>query len=149
MRAKVAGALLTAIVALAGVASATANDGPSMAIADIRQEATDRSTRLTVECTAPLAYTYYSPDPLTLVIDIPEADSSKVPARINVGTKEVEALRVTSMARADGRTLARIEVRLASLVPYQIFARGKQLNLIFDRPAEVAAAAPKLDEPKP
>jgi type IV pilus secretin PilQ/predicted competence protein len=148
MRAKLAGALLTAIVALPGAVPAAANDGPSMAIADIRQEATDRSTRLTVECTAPLAYTYYSPDPLTLVIDIPEADSSKVPARINVGTKEVESLRVTSMARADGRTLARIEVRLASLVPYQIFARGKQLNLIFDRPAEMAAAAAKPEEPK-
>ena len=40
-------------------------------ITDIRQESTDRSTRLVVECTGPLAYTYYSPDPLTLVIDIP------------------------------------------------------------------------------
>jgi type IV pilus secretin PilQ/predicted competence protein len=148
MRAKLAGALLTATVALAAAAPAAPGDGTAIAIADIRQEATDRSTRLTVECTAPLAYTYYSPDPLTLVIDIPEADSSKVPARINVGTKEVESLRVTSMARADGRALARIEVRLASLVPYQIFARGKNLNLIFDRPAEVAAAAPKAEEPK-
>ena len=45
-----------------------------------------RSTRLVVECTGPVAYTYYSPDPLTLVVDMPEVDPSKVPARINVGT---------------------------------------------------------------
>jgi len=49
-------------------------------ITDIRQESTDRATRLVVACTGPLAYTYYSPDPLTLVVDIPEVDASQVPA---------------------------------------------------------------------
>ena len=82
---------------------------------------------MTVECSGPLAYTYYSPDPLTLVVDIPEMDASKVPSRINVGSREVESIRVTSMARADGRNLARLEVRLASLVPYQIYSKGKEL----------------------
>ena len=90
-----------------------------------------------VECTGPLAYTYYSPDPLTLVVDIPEVDASQVPARVNVGTREVESVRVTTLARADGRNLARVEVRLASLVPYQIFSKDKSLNLIFERPASL------------
>jgi len=35
-------------------------------------------------------------------VDIPEVDASKVPARINVATREVESLRVTNLARADG-----------------------------------------------
>ncbi|MET0556743.1 MAG: type IV pilus secretin PilQ [Vicinamibacteria bacterium] len=93
-------------------------------------------------CTAPLAYTYYSPDPLTLVVDVPEVDSSKVPSRISVGTPEVESIRITNMARGDGRNLARIEVKLASLVPYQIFSKGHDLNLVFERSAAAAAAAP-------
>ena len=141
MRAKLAGVCLFA-VALALAASAPAQQPTGTAITDIRQESSDRSTRLVVECTGPLAYTYYSPDPLTLVVDIPEVDASQVPARVNVGSREVESVRVTNLARADGRNLARVEVRLASLVPYQIFSKDKSLNLIFERPATLAAAEP-------
>ena len=141
MRAKLAG------VCLFGVALALATGVPAQAqtgtaITDIRQESSDRSTRLVVESTGPLAYTYYSPDPLTLVVDIPEVDASQVPARVNVGTREVESIRVTTLARADGRNLARVEVRLASLVPYQIFSKDKSLNLVFERPASLAGAEP-------
>ena len=39
------------------------------------------------------------------------------------------------MVRADGRSLARVEVRLASLVPYQIFSKDTTLNLVFERGA--------------
>jgi type IV pilus assembly protein PilQ len=140
MRAKLAGVCLFA-AALALATWAPAQEATPTTITDIRQESTDRSTRLVVECTGPLAYTYYSPDPLTLVVDIPEVDASQVPARVNVGTREVESLRVTSLARADGRNLARVEVRLASLVPYQIFSKDKALNLVFERPSTLASAA--------
>jgi type IV pilus assembly protein PilQ len=141
MKAKLAWVLLVAAVVLAGTGSPiTAEDHPSTAISDIRQETTERSTRLVVECTGPLAYTYYSPDPLTLVVDIPEVDASKVPQKVSVGSREVESVRVTSMARADGRSLARLEVRLASLGPYQIYSKGKALNLIFERPANARPA---------
>jgi type IV pilus assembly protein PilQ len=119
--------------------AALAQDRTPTAIANIRQESTDRSTRLFVECTGPVAYTYYSPDPLTLVVDIPEADASQVAPKIAVGTREVESVRVTSMARADGHNLARLEVRLASLVPYQIYSKDKSLNLVFERPAAAEA----------
>jgi len=150
MRAKLAGVGLFA-VALASAAGVPAQQAATTAITDIRQESSDRSTRLVVQCTGPLAYTYYSPDPLTLVVDIPEVDASQVPARVNVGTREVESVRVTSLARADGRNLARVEVRLASLVPYQIFSKDKALNLIFERPTSLAgpAAAPAAPAPAP
>ncbi len=152
MRAKLAWAYLAAAVAAALPGPAAAQERTPTAISDIRQESNERSTRLTVECSGPLAYTYYSPDPLTLVVDIPEMDASKVPSRINVGSREVESIRVTSMARADGRSLARLEVRLASLAPYQIYSKGKELTLIFERPAALAKAeapAPaKANEPQ-
>jgi hypothetical protein len=148
MRAKIAGVCLIAAV-LALATWTTAQEATPTTITDIRQESTDRSTRLIVECTGPLAYTYYSPDPLTLVVDIPEVDASQVPARINVGTREVESLRVTSLARADGRNLARVEVRLASLVPYQIYSKDKALNLVFERPATLASAAQPASTARP
>jgi type IV pilus assembly protein PilQ len=148
MRAKLAGVCLFAAV-LALATWAPAQEATPTTITDIRQESTDRSTRLIVECTGPLAYTYYSPDPLTLVVDIPEVDASQVPARVNVGTREVESVRVTSLARADGRSLARIEVRLASLVPYQIYSKDKALNLVFERPATLASAPEAPPAPAP
>jgi type IV pilus assembly protein PilQ len=82
-----------------------------------------------------------------VVVDIPETDVSQVAPKIAVGTREVESVRVTSMARADGHSLARLEVRLASLVPYQIYSKDKSLNLVFERPAE-AKAEPAATETK-
>jgi type IV pilus assembly protein PilQ len=156
MKAKLACALLVAATLVPAVARpAMAEERTLAAITDIRQETGPRSTRLVVESSGPLAYTYYSPDPLTLVVDLPEVDASRVPPRINVGTREVESLRVTTMARADGRSLARLEVRLASLVPYQIYSKDTTLHLVFERPAALAQAGkpielklgPKSDEP--
>jgi type IV pilus assembly protein PilQ len=152
MRAKLAWAMLAAALVVS-VSPALAQD--HAAITDIREEVTDRATRLVVECTGPIAYTYYSPDPLTVVVDLPEVDASKVPAKVNVGSKEVESVRVTSMARADGRGITRLEVRLANLVPFQVYSKDRKLNLVFDRASEQAkaaeapAAAPKAPEPKP
>ena len=149
MRAKLAWAVLAAVCVLVPAgSSASAEDGVA-ALSDIRQESTGRSTRITIASSGPIAYTYYSPDPLTLVVDIPEVDASKVPARISVGTREVESLRVTQLARADGRSLTRVEVRLASLVPYQIYSKGQALNLVFERPAETTEARPEVSVPAP
>ncbi|HET7291174.1 MAG TPA: type IV pilus secretin PilQ [Vicinamibacteria bacterium] len=143
MRAKLAWAVLAAACVLASAgSSASAEDGAAV-LSDISQESTGRSTRITIASSGPIAYTYYSPDPLTLVVDIPEVDASKVPSRISVGTREVESLRVTPLARADGRSLTRVEVRLASLVPYQIYSKGQALNLVFERPAETAEVRPE------
>ena len=154
MRGKLAGALSLAILASLLAGGAAMADDHAAAITDIRQESTAHSTRLVVACTGPVAYTYYSPDPLTLVVDIPEVDPSRVPSRITVGTREVESVRVTSMVRADGRSLARIEVHLASLVPYQIFSKDTTLNLVFERGTPSAstgrpapAAEPILEPP--
>ncbi|HET8646597.1 MAG TPA: hypothetical protein VFO85_13975, partial [Vicinamibacteria bacterium] len=147
MRAKLAWAapaLAVAMVAcLAPVARAQDPTTATIALTEIRQERAERSTRLMVVSTGPLAYTHYSPDPLTLVVDVPEVDAARLPSRLEVGSREVESVRVTAMARADGRSLARIEVRLASLVPYQIYTKDKTLNLVFERAPEAAAAAPR------
>src|SRR5262245_57841041 len=156
MKAKLATTFLVAACLAAIGVPALTQEGGAVSITDIRQEANERSTRIIIECSGALAYTYYSPDPLTLVVDVPEVVAGGVPSRINVGTREVESLRVTQMARAAGRSRARVEVRLASLVPYQVFSKGKTLNLVFERnasaaksePAKVPAAEPKLEPEK-
>jgi type IV pilus secretin PilQ/predicted competence protein len=151
MRAKLAGALATVVALSAPFAAAPARseERTPASITDIRQEVGDRTTRLVVASTAPLAYTYYTPDPLTVVVDVPEVDSSKIASRISVGTPEVESIRVTNMARGDGRNLARLEVKMASLVQFQIFSKGHDLNMVFERPATSAAAPPVAAAPAP
>jgi type IV pilus assembly protein PilQ len=148
MKAKLASGLLVLAAVAATAPASAAQESNAVKIHDIRQESTEQSTRLIVDSSGALAYTYYSPDPLTVVVDLPDVDASAVPARINVATREVESLRVTQMARADGRNLARIEVRLASLSAYQIFSKDRSLNLVFERgsamraKADLPAAAP-------
>ena len=139
MRAKLAGVCLFT-GALACTTAVHAQESTPTKITDIRQESSDQATRLVLEASGPLAsYQYYSPDPLTVIVDISDVDASAVPGRINVGSREVDSVRVTSLARADGNHLTRVEVRLASLAPYQVFSREHTLNLVFDRPAAGAA----------
>ena len=114
MRVKLAGVCLIAAAGLALAPSVSAQDRTPTTITDIRQESDERSTRLIIECTGPIAYTYYSPDALTLVVDIPEVDASQVPARIDVGTSEVESLRITTLARAD-KSNGRLSVRIVDV----------------------------------
>src|SRR5262245_17534060 len=149
MKAKLATTFLAAACTAAVGVPALTQEGGAVSITDIRQEATERSTRIIIECSGALAYTYYSPDPLTLVVDVPEVVAGSVPSRINIGTREVESLRGTQMARADGRSLSRIEVRLASLVPYQVFSKGRSLNLVFERGAAAAKAEPPVPAKAP
>ena len=122
---------------------AAAQERTPTAITDIRQESSDQATRLVLESTGPLLPTRTTALTRSRSSSTsPDVDASAVPARINVGTREVESVRVTSLARADGRNLARVEVRLASLAPYQVFSRTGRSNLVFERPTRRAPAAP-------
>jgi type IV pilus assembly protein PilQ len=146
MRAKLTWVLPVALLLAAAVGAPTASpDESPAAISQIRHEATDTSTRVVVECTAPLAYTYYSPDPLTLVVDIPDVDPTRAGSRVEVGTREVEAITVSAKPGEGGRRLARLEVKLASPSRHRLFSKDRQLNLVFERlgePASASAAAP-------
>ena len=48
-------------------------------LADLRQETGDASTRLVIAGSSKPSFTHHSPDPLTLVVDIADADSSRLP----------------------------------------------------------------------
>ena len=114
-------------------------------LADLRQETGEASTRLVIAGSAKPTFTHHSPDPLTLVVDIADADSSRLPARLEIATREIESLRVSSLARGDGRTTARVEVRLAALAPFTVEELGNDVVITVSRPAmeKSAAAAEK------
>lgn len=110
-------------------------------LADLRQETGDASTRLVIAGSSKPSFTHHSPDPLTLVVDIADADSSRLPARLEVATREIESLRVSSLARGDGRTTARVEVRLAALAPFTVEEAGNDVVITVSRPSTEKAVA--------
>jgi len=116
-------------------------------LADLRQETGDASTRLVIAGSSKPSFTHHSPDPLTLVVDIADADSSRLPARLEVATREVESLRVSSLARGDGRTTARVEVRLAALAPFTVEESGNDVVITVSRPTAPKAVADAAAQP--
>jgi len=118
-------------------------------LADLRQETGDASTRLVIAGSARPTFTHHSPDPLTVVVDIADADSSRLPARLEVATREIESLRVFSLARGDGRSAARVEVRLAAMAPYTVEESGNDLIITVSRPAALITSPAPLAVPPP
>ncbi len=110
-------------------------------------------TRVWFETTGAVLYTHYSPDPLTLVVDLPGVDIKALAPRTVVGSREVESVLATSLDGVNGKKLSRIEIKLATLAPYQISGSEQALNIVFDggdvegaasssSPETLAAAAP-------
>ena len=113
----------------------------------LTSDQTSSATRVVLESSGPLVYTYYTPDPLTLVVDIPDADGAKLPPLYSVSSPEVVNVTSSTVSRPDGHSLSRLEVKLAKAVQYQIFSEGKTLNLVFER-GTAAAAADKPTQPR-
>ena len=72
--------LAAGVLALPAQARQTAVTARTV-LADLRQETGESSTRLVIAGSAKPSFTHHSPDPLTLVVDIADADSS----RLNTG----------------------------------------------------------------
>lgn len=132
--------LAVGMLALPADARQATNAGRTV-LADLRQETGDASTRLVIAGSAKPSFTHHSPDPLTLVVDIADADSTRLPARLEVATREIESLRVYSLVRGDGRPTARVEVRLAALAPFTVEESGNDVVITVSRPTTGRATA--------
>ncbi len=154
---------LISLVALTQVTEVSAQaDGaaaPGMAtIRAVRFHVEPGQTRVWFETTGPVLYTHYSPDPLTLVVDLPGVDIKALAPRTVVGSREVESVLATSLDGGSGRKLSRIEIKLATLAPYQISGSEQALNIVFDgdvpqttpssSPETLVAAAPAPAAPE-
>jgi len=115
------------------------------AVRAVRFHVGPSQTRVWLETTGAVLYTHYSPDPFTLVIDLPGVDVSGLPERTVVGSREVESILATSLEGVSGRRLSRIEIKLASITPYSITASEQALNVTFgggEPPPEPRAMLP-------
>jgi len=113
----------------------------------VRYHVEPARTRIWFETSGTLFYTHYSPDPLTLVIDLPGVDISAITDRTVVGSQEVESISATELEGAAGKSLSRIEIKLSSLVPYQISATEHALTVLFEGAGSPGEAPPIAAEP--
>lgn len=104
---------LVAVLAVFMVCAVSARAADLVVASDLRQESDGTRTRLSLVVPGSPAFTHFNADPLTLVVDLAGVDVSRLPRRLEVGTREVDSVKIASLSRADGNTLARIEVRLA------------------------------------
>jgi len=92
--------------------------------------------RVTVEANAELSYTAFKlTDPLRLVLDLPNIDTSTVSEMAVDNAFPV--MRITPFQFSDGTTTnSRIEIAIARLVPYQVFSDANRLFIDFDLPVK-------------
>ncbi len=134
---------LAALTQVTEVSAQVGGAGPPdlASIRAVRFHVEPGQTRVWFETTGPVLYTHYSPDPLTLVVDLPGVDIKALSPRTVVGSREVESVLATSLDGVNGKKLSRIEIKLAALAPYQITGSEQALNIVFDG-VEVSQAAP-------
>ena len=125
-------ATMTQVAGAAAYQRAKEAEAFSAAVSAVRFHVEPSQTRVWLETTGAVLYTHYSPDPLTLVIDLPGVDVSGLPERTVVGSREVESILATSLDGVGGRRLSRIEIKLATITPYDITGSEHALNVSFN-----------------
>ena len=139
-------AILAPVIVLLGLSVAAAQSAPlgvsETSIRAVRYHVEPARTRVWFETSGTLFYTHYSPDPLTLVIDLPGTDITAIAEHTAVGSQEVESISATRLDGSSGKSLSRIEIKLGSLVPYQISAGEHALTILFEGAESPAESAP-------
>ncbi len=103
-------------------------------LTNIRHHSEARSTLLVVEGDGPLTYEYSSPDAWSAVVELAGCDASALPGRIEVDSPEVELVRIETGPGPDGAERVQIEVSLKGPFYHQVYPRGNDLHLVFERP---------------
>jgi hypothetical protein len=114
-------------------------------LTSIRHHSEGRSTLVVVEADGPLAYAYSSPDAWSAVVELPGCDASALPGRIEIDTPEVELVRIETGPGLDGAERVQIEVSLRGPYYHQVYLRGNDLHLVFERPPAPRNATPAPD----
>jgi type IV pilus assembly protein PilQ len=125
-------------------ATAPVKPVPSLTINKIEPVETDGKTEIQIEGSEPiLQYTSFQlTEPLRLVIDISDADISKLSNKIEVGKGAVLDIVPSQMDN-----IARVEISLNQSVDTKVYQAGGKLIAEFARPVEEAKSAPDIIEP--
>jgi len=99
----------------------------------VRHEARGGSTLIVLEGSGPLAYSYSSAGPRDAVLELPGVSAPKLPSVVEIGTPEVDSIRLSELNQANGGRGLRVEVRLPQAARHRVFPSENDLNLVFTR----------------
>lgn len=109
---RVALVLFAACSLTASAHAATAGASPAPAARAVRATHKGASTLITVEATAPLAYSVRRPEAHTVALDLPGVDASRLASRYNFSSPLVAGLTVRRTATPTGQTLTSLLIDL-------------------------------------
>ena len=105
-------------------------------VSNISTEALVGKIRITVEADSEMSYTAFKlTDPLRLVLDLPNVDTSSVSERSYQNSFPL--MRITPFQFDDGQTVnSRVEIALSRVVPYQVFSDANRLFIDLETPGQ-------------
>jgi type IV pilus assembly protein PilQ len=137
--------IMTGVVAQRSGAAAAAGAIPTVQLKTITSRAHAGGTSLVVETSEPTPYVTSRPDPLTILLELRNADAARV---TNAVTRDAEGLIAGVAVEAtdsQGQSGSRVRVSLARPTQYEV--RSDRNTIVLDvnrggRPSTAAAAAP-------
>jgi hypothetical protein len=110
---------------------AVLNAPSAVVINSIDHQVTPAGTEVVLHGNYPFSYTSYQPDPTTLVLELLDVQVEGLSQEVQIGTPQVEGVRVTSVESVDGGKIAKFEFRNVLTAQHSIRLEGHDLVIDF------------------
>src|SRR6266850_4308475 len=110
---------------------AVLNAPSAVVINAIDHQETPAGTEVVLHGNYPFSYTSYQPDPRTLVLELLDVHVEGLSQEVQIGTPQVEGVRVTSVESVDGGKIAKFEFKNVLAVQHSIRLEGHDLIVDF------------------
>src|SRR5262245_51264003 len=110
---------------------AVLNAPSAVVINSIDHQVTPSGTEVVLHGNYPFSYTSYQPDPTTLVLELLDVQVEGLSQEVQIGTPQVEGVRVTSVESVDGGKIAKFEFRNVLASQHSIRLEGHDLVIDF------------------
>ena len=119
---------------------AVLNAPSAVVINSIDHQETPAGTEVVLHGNYPFSYTSYQPDPRTLVLELLDVHVEGLSQEFQIGTPQVEGVRVTSVESVDGGKIAKFEFRNVLTAQHSIRLEGHDLIVDFPSLGETGNA---------
>src|SRR2546427_4375121 len=110
---------------------AVLNAPSAVVINAIDHQETPAGTEVVLHGNYPFSYTSYQPDPRTLVLELLDVHVEGLSQEVQIGTPQVEGVRVTSVESVDGGKIAKFEFKNVLAAQHSIRLEGHDLVVDF------------------
>ncbi len=110
---------------------AVLNAPSAVVINAIDHQETPAGTEVVLHGNYPFSYTSYQPDPRTLVLELLDVHVDGLSQEVQIGTPQVEGVRVTSVESVDGGKIAKFEFKNVLAAQHSIRLEGHDLIVDF------------------